>query len=170
MDTLDASQHYQPEVFSVRGRIGRLRYLAYNAILVLIAFGAAAVLGVLDRVAGDWLGFLTYPLMLAMFAGSVIMAKRRANDLNASGWWAITVLIPLVNMVAWLWLTFAPGKAGANDYGPAPAPNSRGIVVFAWIYAVFFVLGMIAAVAFPAYLGITKMNQGAGSESVEARF
>jgi uncharacterized membrane protein YhaH (DUF805 family) len=170
MDTIEPTQQYQPEPLSLHGRIGRARYLAYSGALTLgvVVLGLAAAL-LAHFVWSGW-ELLTYPLMLALMVGSVIVAKRRANDLNASGWWGVAVLVPLVNLVVGTWLSVAKGKPEANDYGPPPAPNTRGVMVFAGVYVLVFLLGTVAAVAIPAYLAGTLANGGGGADSVEARF
>ena len=52
-----------------------------------------------------------------------------------------------------LYLLFAPGNADANEYGPPPGPNSIGVKLLAWIPALFFIIGIVAAIAIPAYSG-----------------
>ncbi len=55
-------------------------------------------------------------------------------------------MIPLVNLFVMLWLLFAKGTAGANDHGPAPAPNTKTEVLLAWIVpATGIILGIVFA-------------------------
>ncbi len=55
--------------------------------------------------------FLLYVLSLHM---------RRWHDLGHSGWWALLNFIPIVGLVALIYLLFAKGDGGQNAYG---APN-----------------------------------------------
>lgn len=152
------SQPYQPKIFSAQGRIGRLRYLAYGVISYLVMIPFFALAGFLAAMLkGDSsefslvglsiLGLVYVGLLVFMF----ILAKRRLNDLNQSGWLSLLLLIPLVNFIIGLWLIFAPGKKQANNYGPHPIKNPTGIVLLATIVPIIMILGVVAAIAIPAY-------------------
>ncbi|MBR2519581.1 MAG: DUF805 domain-containing protein [Selenomonadaceae bacterium] len=61
--------------------------------------------------------------MLVFFASWVshyMLMIRRLHDLNKTGWLALLVLVPVVNVFFALYLLFAPGSVGANDYGADP--------------------------------------------------
>jgi hypothetical protein len=70
---------------------------------------------------------------------------RRLHDLGHKGWPAIGLFIPLMNAAVFLWLVVAPGNPHANRYGPAPGPNTRGVLVLAWALPVIFIAGILAA-------------------------
>ena len=44
---------------------------------------------------------------------------KRWHDLGKSAWFALTLLIPLINVLIILYLGFAPGQKGSNAYGPS---------------------------------------------------
>ncbi len=152
---------YQPKVFSMSGRIGRVRYLAYSmAISIALLVALAAVAGVAAAVTGGSqgvmlvLGLLFY---IPMFAVGFIMAIRRVHDMGHSGWLSLLILVPIAN----LWLLFAPGTAGANEYGPAPVKNTTGVIVAAFLpFILMVVIGIVAAIAMPAYMGAMSKAQG----------
>jgi len=133
---------YTPSLFQLRGRIGRVRYLAYS-----FAFGMLLLLAtlVLTTVAGD--GVATWLPGIASAALSVVVGGRRLHDLGRSRWIALGLLIPFVNLALALWLLCAPGNPAANRFGPAPGPNTRAVIVLAWAMPVVFLAGVIAAVA-----------------------
>lgn len=123
-----SDQTYEPAMFAVDGRIGRLRLAAYSfaltaalllmaALLFSLMIGVPAGMGLLRS-----LGFV--PVLAVMFA----MAIRRLNDLDRAGWWSLLLLVPFVNLAAGVWLLCAPGSRGENNYGPAPAANSVPVV------------------------------------------
>jgi uncharacterized membrane protein YhaH (DUF805 family) len=156
---------YQPQIFSFSGRIGRARYLAYGMAwtlvmyLVAAAFGAIAAMFMADG--GGALivaGLAVYVLMLVP---SIAMMVRRLNDLNHSGWFSLLMLIPLVNLGLALYILFAPGTKGPNNYGPAPVPNSSGVIAAALILPLVFIVGILAAVAIPAYQEYVERAQAA---------
>ncbi|NQZ07908.1 MAG: DUF805 domain-containing protein [Algicola sp.] len=151
-------QSYQPKVFAINGRLGRARYLCYSAaitMLAIIVMGVlAAVFGAVDE--GGELSPLISLLILFPIAGTmVIMARRRFHDLNFSGWWSITVLIPILSIIPGLFLMFAPGNKHENDYGLMPNKNGASIYIVMGFFIIMLV-GIIAAVALPAYQAYTN--------------
>lgn len=145
---------YQPRVFSTEGRIGRLRYVAYSAVTqfvggmagLLLAFALTALASARNQPSLLLLALLVYvPVAVAPF----VMAKRRLNDLDQSGWLSLLFFIPLANLVLALYLLFWPGSPGPNRYGPKPAPNSWSLIVA--ILAPLILLGTFAAITWSAY-------------------
>lgn len=154
-DFADNTAGYSPEVFSFSGRIGRLRYLAYGmAWNLCIGLVGSLLIGVLAAVAGNVAGMVVVGsalIYIAFLVPTFAMTVRRLNDLNVSGWLSLLMLVPLVNFVLMLFLVFAPGTQGLNKYGPAPGPNSGLVVVAALVLPLIFIVGILAAVALPAY-------------------
>jgi type IV pilus assembly protein PilA len=65
------------------------------------------------------------------------------------------MFVPLVNMLFW----FVPGTAGENRFGKRTPPNTIGVILLACILPVVFVLGILAAIAIPAYQDYTLRAQ-----------
>ena len=155
---------YQPTIFSFNGRLGRMRYLAYGmGIMMLFMFVAgilAAILIPAAGAAGDGMGIVSVLLMIAIYGAAIVLAvmfgKRRLNDLNRSGWWYLLAIVPIVNLLLSIYMLFFPGSDGPNNFGPAPAPNSVGVLILGWIVIVFFVGSIVAAVAMPAMMGLPQ--------------
>lgn len=148
---------YEPKFFALDGRIGRMRYWAYNIGWVLLLMplsilvvGMGALTGSMGNAGAGGSALTTGISYLVSFVVTISLARRRLNDMGKTGWLACLLLIPFVNFFVWLWLVIGAGDAEANEYGPAPGPNSTGVKVLAWIAPVVF-LGIIAAVAIPAY-------------------
>lgn len=148
---------YDPKFFALHGRIGRLRFFAYNSLAtILLTFVVGILLAVLIPVVAvgaksPVAGFLAMAIAyIPILGAALIITKRRFNDLNRSGWWALLLLVPFVNFVAWLYLQFGPGTEGPNDYGLPPSKNSVLLVIAGLIVPVIIV-GILAAVAIPAY-------------------
>jgi uncharacterized membrane protein YhaH (DUF805 family) len=146
-------QSYQPRVFSINGRLGRARYLCYSLalslFLIIVAGIIAGVTGAISE-SGEMSPLLSLLISLPIIAMMVIMARRRLHDLNYTGWWAITVLIPIISIIPSLILLFATGNKHENDYGLMPNKNGVSIYIVMCLFVVMFV-GIIAAVALPAY-------------------
>ena len=152
----------QPKIFSFSGRIGRLRLLAYSMIssftFVVIGGLLAAVLVPVNPAAG-WLIYIAATLLSMVYG--VALYVRRLNDLGQSGLWVLLMFVPLLNFALIIYALFFRGDAGANAYGPPPTPNAGGTVV-ALILAIFLgvaLMGMVAAVAIPAYQDYVERAQ-----------
>jgi len=156
-------EFYQPKIFSFRGRIGRLRYMAYGIgtyLILMVVFmplmGGTMLMGGAMGVPGE--AGMSMLVMLAMgvfYIGilllSIAFGKRRLNDLNRSGWWMLVFLVPLVNLLMTIYVLLFPGSKDANDFGPPAVANSLGVKILGWLFPVIFLLGIVAAIAIPAY-------------------
>ena len=146
-------QSYQPKVFATNGRIGRARYLCYSfaiIILVLIVVGVVAAVSGSISEAGEMTALMSVLVTIPIFVVMIMMARRRFHDLNFSGWWAITIIVPIISIIPSLFLMFAPGNKHENDYGLMPTKNGASIYIVMGLFILMFV-GIIAAVALPAY-------------------
>lgn len=96
--------------FSFHGRIRRLEYgLSY--IIYLVWYSFASVFSEGD---GDGTGAIIYLVTLVPFLWFILaQGCKRCHDRNNSGWYQI---IPFYG----LWMLFADGDIGENDYGPNP--------------------------------------------------
>ena len=127
-------------VFSVSGRVGRVRYLAYSIALYFLCGIAALLLALVHPVAG----LLPYAFM---FVHLFMLTIQRCHDFNMSGWLSPLMLVPVLNLVFLL----IPGTDGANKYGGPTPPNTTGVLILAWLFPVIAGLGIVAAIALPAY-------------------
>ena len=141
-------------MWSASGRIGRLRYLAYStgAWLLVGAF-AGLVAAILDPTFAMILAVVAY---IAALVFGVIAGIQRSHDMDWSGWTLFLNIIPLVGLI---WV-FKPGSAGTNNYGPPPPPNTTGVKVLGLLLPIVFVIGMLAAIAIPAYADYQKRAAG----------
>jgi uncharacterized membrane protein YhaH (DUF805 family) len=157
---------YDPQMLSLSGRIGRCRYIAYSmGVTLLLGVVAAILMGIGAAIGSSTLvSVLAVIVVVPAMAISFVMGKRRFNDMNHSGWLTLLTLIPLVNFFVALWLIFGSGDAGANQYGPAPSKNSTFVVVVACFLPVIFVVGILAAIALPAYQGYVLKAKAAQQE------
>lgn len=153
-DIVDESAEFEePSFLTWRGRIGRLRYLAYF-------MGAYLVYGVLMAVSGaatavDTGGIFGILVLLAgtlAFSVFVFMAAiQRAHDMDWSGWMVLLFFVPLVNFVVGLIFLFKGGTKHRNRFGAPPTPNTWGVRILACILPAIALVGIIAAVSLPAY-------------------
>jgi uncharacterized membrane protein YhaH (DUF805 family) len=148
----------EARIFAVGGRIGRVRYLAYSiglSLLVLLVAGTLA--GVVGLIAGDPSAAILVALVgyIAMIAIQFLPAIQRSHDMNVTGWLSLILLVPFGPFV----FMFAPGTRGENQYGKQPPPNGAGVILLACLLPLFFVSGILAAIAIPAYQDYTIRAQ-----------
>ncbi len=151
---------YNPSIFSFSGRIGRLRYLAYNTgvNMVLMAImipllgtsGLMAAGGDMSALTSGIGGIAVIIFYIATIVISIMFGKRRLNDLNRSGWFILLFIIPIVNLLLVIYMVFFSGTDGDNNYGAQPAANTLGVKILAFLFPALMVLGMGAAILIPA--------------------
>lgn len=156
----ELSDYHTEPFYSRHGRIGRLRYMAYNFILTVLVYIAVIpillLIGFLGGFSEDGNSFILILAMIVFFPilcyAAFVPAIRRLNDLNRSGWLCLLMMVPYLNILFGLYLMFAPGDEGYNDYGaPAMPPSTRVKIAALGIPALVFIMGILAAIALPAY-------------------
>ncbi len=156
---------------SPAGRFGRLSYLAWAVLVGVIGqlatflIGGAALMTPTFDAAGTPVMPDLAPGVLAglIFVGvvsavvGVIFAIRRLHDINASGWFVLLILVPLVNLIVLLVLVFKAGTPGPNRFGPERVtPAWEKVVGFIGVALVaLMIVGIIAAVLIPLYMQTT---------------
>lgn len=159
----------QPEfgelrVFSVTGRIGRVRYLGWSMAMAFAAMGVG-LLAALGSAISPAIGIV---LVIALAIGAIVVGVQigvqRLHDIGWSGWLLLLNLVPVVGGVFSLIMLLVPGTTAANRYGPPPPPNSTGVKLLAWSWLAVFVLGILAAIAVPSYQGYLERAQEAQLE------
>ncbi|HEY0064621.1 MAG TPA: DUF805 domain-containing protein [Telluria sp.] len=166
----DGASTYEPQVISLSGRIGRLRYLSYTFLAGLAALFAMAIVGGVASAISPKLGIAIIVLMyIPMVVIQFGYTRRRFNDMNRSGWFALLLFIPVVGFFVALWLMFGPGDESSNDFGLPPNKNSTGVIIGALVFPVFIVamIGIMAAVAIPAYQQYLTRAQAAQMQTQE---
>jgi uncharacterized membrane protein YhaH (DUF805 family) len=143
-------------ILSARGRLGRVRYIAYATVMTLAAYVLIAAGGLLSGLgeAGALVGVL---FGLAATIGStlitILLAVQRLHDFNATGWWVLAFLVPLINLGLTIALLIVPGTPIRNRFGPPPPPNTLGVVIVAVLIPLLLVAAIIAVVAVPGLEG-----------------
>ncbi|WP_426142865.1 DUF805 domain-containing protein [Pseudomonas sp. DWP3-1-2] len=137
-------EHSTLKVFSIQGRIGRVRYMAWSLVLVLMACVVGAIcVGVMSvSLVGG--GLLAAVGVVAFIVVSVQIGVQRLHDIGWSGWLLLLNLIPFVNSIFPMMITAMPGNHGANQYGPPPPPNTQTVKVLAWLWVLVLVLFLVA--------------------------
>ena len=149
----DAGGEIQPvKVFSVSGRIGRARYMAYGTGFYILFGGLVGALALMGPVGGA----LTVVAWVALMVIAFMLTIQRCHDFNMSGWLSLLILIPLANLI----FLVIPGTDGPNRFGGPTPPNTAGVLILAWLLPAVAVIGIVAAIALPAYQDYQKRAAG----------
>ena len=163
------------KIFTINGRIGRLRYLAWTLVLtvaMLVAAGILSTVGFAIATASPTIAIIVGSLLgLALFVAVVVVSVQigvqRLHDLGWSGWLYLLNLVPLVNSVFPILLLVLPGNSGANQYGAPPPRNSTAVKVLASLWLAFIPLMLIIVVTLGmnGYLDQLEANMDSSYES-----
>lgn len=96
------------------------RSVFIGALLVINIGGgiAVAILYHIMNYISTTLGSILYVIgciIIAIF--NIGILAYRCHDLNRSGWWLLIGFIPVLNVLFFIYLLFAKGTEGYNDYG-----------------------------------------------------
>ncbi len=140
------------------GRIGRLKLLAYGIwtffITIAIAFIVSTALTFILPL-GKALDIASIILAIIIYVPPIIFVWviypiRQLNDLGKTGWLVLMMLIPIVNVVFYLYLLFAKGDPKENKYGTPPLPNQWYHWFFWFGIPIVFVI-FLFVIDIPAY-------------------
>lgn len=124
------------------GRLNRMRYfkrllglcgLAILFILIpVIMLGASlngdSILGIIMSLGTMFAAYCGMGIAF-LFIGGISLNMRRIHDLGMAEYWITLLSLPLVNLFFSLYLLFAKGTDGDNQYGPDPLQLGYGYVL-----------------------------------------
>ncbi len=150
-DEIDNSSPLSP-----KGRFGRLSFIAWYMLVTILSYVAMGLLGGTtlfmgtdpDKIAlffSSSGGVLSTLLTLATTVLLVIFVIRRLHDVNTTGWLALLLIIPLVNLVLLLYLLLKRGDERSNRFA-AVRPTPAWEKVLGYIGTGLLVSGLIAIV------------------------
>lgn len=164
--------------FDWHGRVSRVQFLAYSIFNALIALMLVALLFVMI---GGFQGIVNasseqLPMSLlgassvgvaVLFYLQLAVSKRRFNDLNKTGWLALLMLVPGVNILVYLYLLAIEGTAGANYYGlPArPASQLKTVLMLLIPLLVMSLIGLLTQIVMPSYHSYQVMKNSSDAQN-----
>lgn len=98
--------------FSFDGRLSRSDYVCRWLLLLLCAVVVTLISGIISILAP--LGALA---AIALCVAQISISVRRLHDRGHSGLWLFLCVIPAANLLMFLYLLFAAGQPGVNEYG-----------------------------------------------------
>ena len=152
-------RHGDLKPFSVTGRIGRLRYLAWSLVIMVAATGLFGVAAIMMAISST-MGLICMGLIgIGMLVVSVQIGVQRLHDFGWSGWLILLNLVPVLGSLFPFVMLLMPGSREVNRYGSPPPPNSRSVKILAALWLLLIISGLVAALTIPA---LVEMRQGAG--------
>lgn len=166
LSTDDDQAYGDIKFFDPSGRLNRLRYWAHGMLFGL-AFYAIAGIGFALVMAGSMgIGFTIIGIgYIALLVISFIVMIQRLHDLDKSGWMSLLALVPLANIYLIVLLIFFKGTPGRNRFGLQTPPNKTWHWIAALVLPVIAVIGIVAAIAIPAYHDYAERSQAYQDES-----
>ena len=131
--------------------------MAYRFLITILLYIVIAIIfGVMIGLVGinpsnSAMTYTLIPFYIIGFIAMFIFAKRRLNDLNQTGWLGILLIIPVVNFLIALYFTFFPVFKSSNRFGAKPSENTVLIWIGGLALPIIAIVGVIAAIALPAY-------------------
>jgi uncharacterized membrane protein YhaH (DUF805 family) len=172
VNSVGAEEYGDVNIFSIHGRLGRVRYIGFSVGLsILVLFVGSFLVGILAAVVRPQsnTGFMVITLMpwVLVFALQIYLTIQRCHDFDMSGWLSLAILIPLVGFIFW----FIPGTNDANRWGNKNPPNSTGVIILACIVPVItvFLVGILAAIAIPQYQKYNEKAKAARANAEQAK-
>ncbi|MBV8634010.1 MAG: DUF805 domain-containing protein [Burkholderiaceae bacterium] len=132
-----AQDSYEPKLFALDGRIGRVRFLAYSSLAMLLAFCLSLVCVMITNTQSSgfdkWTVFdlINVVPYIATATVPLIYARRRLHDIGVSGWRSLLLFVPILGIGVFFYIACKHGAAGSNIYGPPPHKNRIVTVVYA---------------------------------------
>ncbi|WP_303816630.1 DUF805 domain-containing protein [Acidaminococcus timonensis] len=105
---------WKPMYFSFDGRLSRGDYVCRWLLLLGCAVVVSLICGIISILAP--IGALAF---IALCVAQISISVRRLHDRGHSGLWLFVCVIPAANLIMFLYLLFAAGQPGVNEYGAA---------------------------------------------------
>ncbi len=105
-------------LFGLAGRISRSIY--WLCFVLFVSLEAALVAQIMGGEQASYYGLVSSILpavLLITLYSNIAVAVKRLHDLGYSGFLALALLIPFVNLAFTIWVGILPGTAGPNRYG-----------------------------------------------------
>ena len=106
--------------FSHRGRLSRSCYICATVCFTLFSLPSALVLvGLCNLLLPGLIKiFVMFVYVFFLLYSAYILIVKRLHDLDRSGWLALVVFVPYINILFYLWLLLGGGSRGGNRFGP----------------------------------------------------
>ncbi len=95
---------------------GRLRRKDYFIRIVFLIIPIILFLSIFGDSSSDGTYLIGYTLLIGTYLIIILQSIKRLQDINMSGWYCLVLLIPIINLFFLIYLIFARGNTGRNQY------------------------------------------------------
>ena len=115
------------DLFAFSGRRNRQSFILFQ--IAIVGIWLVVHTFILDTIVGIamFVGLTPSIIIILLVGGgmltsfwNLVVTAQRFRDMGWTGWAALLIFIPIVNLVCLIALIFVPGTRGANKYGPDP--------------------------------------------------
>ena len=141
--------HYQSaRLLGFAGRTRRIPFInvaAFALLMTLVALGSASVYVDVPRDGLFIAKAVGFAVVIVASTWILVSAcVRRLHDLNRSGLWLLTALIPAINVLLVSILVIWPGRQDHNQFGPLSPPDGL-LTWLAFFFLLLVPIGLIPA-------------------------
>ena len=133
VESTDDQAYGDINIFSFKGRLGRLRFFVYGLVLtfvmqlISIPFGISMFTGNYGNPA--IFNIITFIISIVSMIIGALWTIQRMHDINLSGWWYLIILLPMLFLVAYpAIIEFGPGTSPTTPDVMMPMGIGLGIV------------------------------------------
>lgn len=108
------------KLFWIDGRISRTAYIMLSLLQIVVTIIAFWVSLALLQVSDVVVFGLLVVLGVALFWSILAVTTKRYHDVDASGWWQLLGVVPVLGWLIPIYLAVKPGTDGPNRFGPQP--------------------------------------------------
>lgn len=143
---------YEPAVFAIAGRLGRLRFISYSFWLATAVFFGISIS--ITMLAGELLvrnsRLVGWTMIVSGLCIGTLYGIRRLRDMGFSAWWAILCMLPPISILVWFALACVPGQDEHNRFGP-PAANNGWPAITGACLGITAMVAIVLMTVGPAY-------------------
>ncbi|MCW3149603.1 DUF805 domain-containing protein [Stutzerimonas stutzeri] len=136
-------------VFTIQGRIGRLRYLAWSLAVMFAVAGLVGIASIVMAISSTAGLVLMALLGIGAIVVNIQIGAQRLHDIGVSAWLLLLNLVPVLGAFVPLLMIAIPGKTGPNRYGPPQPPNSFAVKLLSGLWLLLVLVGIVLAITVP---------------------
>lgn len=148
---------------NIKGRFSRLPFFAWCFLSSIFVYAAYIISTIVFAIFGGSVFFfneinqsqalpaiyiiavVVYSLISIVYLYyTIVFSVRRLHDVDRSGWWLLLMLVPLVNLVFFVYLALRRGTVEANRFG-APRPTKEWEKIMGIIYIILIPVSIIGS-------------------------
>lgn len=126
MSLLDVAKEPYRNYFVISNRANRKEFILFSVLqtLATTVYSLASGLDAINYISSAVATLITFPLVMFCILSiipSFTLTVRRLHDIGRSGWWLLLVFLPIIGVIALLFMGLFRGDRHPNQYGNVPS-------------------------------------------------